>query len=79
MFMLSFRADEWVEEVVWQEVAAAVVADMRHAKIGGNAAVLDTIRRGPADATMDMHMSHIINILVTNIRFGFNLIIFKMI
>ena len=74
MFMLSCRADEWVEEVVWQEVAAAVVADMRHAKIGGNAAVLDTIRRGPADATMDMR--HIIKILVTNIRFGFNLIIF---
>ncbi len=66
MFMLSCRAGEWAVEVVW--LGVAVAADMRHAKIGGNAAVLGIIRRGPPDAIMDMHMSHIINILVTNIR-----------
>ena len=70
--MLSCRVGEWAV-VAWVKVAVAAVEDMRHAKIGVTAAVLATIRRGLADATMDMDMSHIINILVTNIRLDYTL------
>ena len=68
--MLSCRVGEWAV-VAWVKVAVAAVVDMRPAKIGVTAAVLATIRRGLANATMDM--SHIINILVTNIRLDYTL------